>query len=49
MVHSHSSNIYGAWRSKEEGGGEGDFKVIIWSKPQRGNQLVPLDTMPSLT
>ena len=41
MVHCHSCCIYGTWRSKEEGGREKDFKVIIWRKPQRGNQLAP--------
>ena len=46
MGHSHSCYIYETWRSKEEGGREKGFKVIIWSKLQKGNQLAPLDTLP---
>ena len=46
MVHCHSCYIYETWRSKEEGGREKDFKVIIWSKPQRVNHLAPPDTLP---
>lgn len=46
MVHGHSCYIYETWRNKEEGGREKGFKVIIWSKLQKGNQLAPLDTLP---